>query len=137
MPAHETPSTKHQRSPHPANLQRSGQFAHFQCFVHSFHVFSPPMPNSSESFIHPDAFRSSCQKTVISTVRTALIVTTRTIILMGHFVPPERNDTHNQIGDDTVSTITRQGSVKPDQSLWKKLNITIHYNNRTGFRVQL
>ena len=42
-------------------------------------------------------------------LRTALIVTTRMIILMGLFVAPERNvhHIHNGIGEDIVSTITR------------------------------
>lgn len=132
-------------------------FLPWSTHAYATHTYSFQTLRNLIIFIHLDALPYTChhyrQKTVISIVtnlRTALIVTTRTIILMGLFVPPERNVHHNRwIGDDTVRTITRaiailnQRSVKHDSSLQekkKKLKIAVHThnnNNRTGSRVLL
>ena len=153
MADHKRSSTKHQRSTH-LSQSRSGKSAHIHAIqivvlplicstffflpwsTHAYatHTYSFQTLRNLIIFIHLDALPYTChhyrQKTVISIVtnlRTALIVTTRTIVLMGLFVPPERNVHHNRwIGDDTVRTITRaiailnQRSVKHDSSLQEK-----------------
>ena len=90
----------------------------FQKLLRNSLIFYPPLRTS----LYVLSYRQKTVFSIVTNLRTtALIVTTRTIILLGHFIPPERNvhrnrDTHNWIGDDTVSTITlviiAQRSVK-------------------------
>lgn len=108
MAYHEKASTKHQRGAHIGQSRNSGEPGPFDSkkkvvlfiLVYAFFPWSPPTRR---------------QKRALN-LRTALIVMSRTI-LMGHFVPPERNvhnsvDTHKRIeiqigGDIMITPLTR------------------------------
>ena len=155
MADHERSSTKHQRYSHlgqSGNVRRTGKSAHFALktgfvfIIHSlFHVFPGPPTRTRLTctfFLRFLIFFSILtlfvlgviyiyrQKTVILIVInlwTALIVTTRMIILMGRqFVPPERNVHHNWIGEDAVVAILNQRSVNVWLTIVIKLKITVH-----------